>query len=96
MAIRSFGDQTTEKFFETGKVPKGAGWVGVKDVVRRKLDMVHYAHVLTDLKVPPGNRLEALSGGLKGYHSIRINDQWRVVFKWGASGPEEVQVCDYH
>lgn len=96
MAIVSFADSATEKFFETGKVPKGAGWVGVKDVARRKLDMVHYAHVLTDLKVPPGNRLEALSGDLKGYHSIRINDQWRVVFKWGASGPEEVQVCDYH
>lgn len=96
MAIASFADSATEIFFETGKVARGAGWGSVKSVVQRKLDMVHYAHVLADLKSPPGNRLEALAGRLRGYHSIRINDQWRVVFKWAASGPEEVQVCDYH
>ena len=96
MAIASFADSATKMFFETGKVARGVGWGGVKNVVQRKLDMVHYAHILADLKSPPGNRLEALAGRLRGYHSIRINDQWRVVFKWGASGPEEVQVCDYH
>ena len=58
--------------------------------------MIHYAHVLMDLKVPPGNRLEALSGNLKGYHSIRINDQWRIVFKWTAAGATEVEIYDYH
>ncbi|NJL23890.1 MAG: plasmid maintenance system killer protein [Calothrix sp. SM1_5_4] len=96
MAICSFSDQATEQFFLTGKVQKGAGWIAVKSVVKRKLDMVHYAEILEDLKAPPGNRLEALSGGLRGYHSIRVNDQWRIVFRWIASGPAEVQVCDYH
>jgi len=96
MAICSFSDSTTKYFFETGKITKGTGWASIKSVVRRKLDMVHYAHVLEDLKSPPGNRLEALTGNLRGYHSIRVNDQWRLVFKWTASGPAEVQVCDYH
>lgn len=96
MAICSFSDSATEHFFETGKVAKGAGWATIKSVVRRKLDMVHYAYILDDLKSPPGNRLEALAGSLRGYHSIRVNDQWRIVFKWTASGPAEVQVCDYH
>lgn len=96
MAICSFSDTAAQHFFETGKVAKGAGWRAVRNVVQRKLDMVHYAHVLEDLKSPPGNRLEALSGNLRGYHSIRINDQWRIIFKWTASGPEEVRVCDYH
>lgn len=96
MAIYSFADPATEQFFLNGKVQKGAGWIAVKSVVKRKLDIIHYAEVLGDLKAPPGNRLEALSGSLQGYHSIRVNDQWRVVFKWTASGPAEVQVCDYH
>ena len=96
MAIRSFSDSATATFFETGRVPKGTGWVSIKNVVRRKLDMVHYAHVLEDLKSPPGNRLEALVGNLRGYHSIRINDQWRVVLKWTTAGPVDVRVCDYH
>jgi proteic killer suppression protein len=96
MAIVSFADSGTESFFETGKAAKAVGWVSVKAVVKRKLDMLHYAHVLADLKAPPGNRLETLSGDLRGYHSIRVNDQWRIVFKWGALGPEEVRVCDYH
>lgn len=96
MAISSFSDPATKHFFETGKVAKGAGWGAVRNVVRRKLDMIHYAHELGDLKMPPGNRLEALSGDLRGYHSIRVNDQWRVVFRWMASGPAEVRVCDYH
>lgn len=96
MAICSFSDKATEQFFMMGKVAKSAGWLSVKKVVKRKLDMVHYAQILEDLKAPPGNRLEALSGSLAGYHSIRVNDQWRVVFKWTVSGPAEVQVCDYH
>jgi len=96
VAIRSFSDFATETFFQTGKIPKGIGWVAVKAVVRRKLDMVDYAYVLEDLKAPPGNRLEALSGDLSGYHSIRVNDQWRIVFRWTIAGPVEVQVCDYH
>jgi len=58
--------------------------------------MVHYAFKLSDLRSPPGNRLEALKGRLDGYYSIRINDQWRVVFEWTAQGPSRVRVTDYH
>lgn len=96
MAIQSFGDKDTQQFFETGKVGRSAGWVGVKSVVRRKLDMIHYAGRLEDLRSPPGNRLEALAGDLKGFYSIRINEQWRIVFRWSAAGPIDVRICDYH
>lgn len=58
--------------------------------------MLDYADVLTDLATPPGNRLEALKGDLRGLHSIRVNDQWRIVFRWAAAGPSEVDVRDYH
>jgi toxin HigB-1 len=68
----------------------------VQKVARRKLDMVNAAAILDDLKVPPGNRLEALKGDLKGYHSIRINDQWRVVFRWKDGLAHEVRITDYH
>lgn len=77
-------------------MPKAVGWVGVAKVAARKLDMLDYAHELTDLASPPGNRLEALKGDLAGYHSIRINNQWRVVFRWTGSGPADVDIRDYH
>jgi toxin HigB-1 len=96
MAIQSFSDHATEVFFKTGSVPKGCGWANVKNVAARKLDMIEYANVLSDLKSPPGNRLELLTGNLAGLHSIRINDQWRFVFRWGPAGPQEVRICDYH
>jgi len=95
MTIQSFGDSATEKFFKTGK-PGKSGWSNVKDVAQRKLDMIHYAAILSDLKSPPGNKLEELKGDWVGYHSIRINDQWRVVFKWSNLGPSEVSITDYH
>jgi proteic killer suppression protein len=96
MAIESFGDRATERFFVTGRVGPGIGWASVRTIARRKLDMLHYAFKLSDLKSPPGNRLEALKGRLEGSHSIRINDQWRVVFVWTAEGPSRVRVVDYH
>ena len=96
MAIVSFGDKATEDFFIHARVSKKAGWMAVAGVAKRKLDMIHYAHRLTDLKVPPGNKLEALSGNLRGYQSIRINDQWRVILKWAQAGVAEVKICDYH
>jgi len=96
MAIRSFADPATEPFFYTGRIAKSAGWRGVASIARRKLDMLHYAKELSDLRSPPGNRLEALTGNSKGCHSIRINDQWRIVFRWTSSGPEEVRIVDYH
>lgn len=68
----------------------------VKRVARRKLLYLHDAADLLDLRVPPGNRLELLKGKLKGYYSIRINDQWRVVFRWQEGNACDVQVVDYH
>ena len=96
VAIQSFASPAVERFFRDGRRVKGAGWVEVAGVAARKLDMVDYAAVLTDLASPPGNRLEALKGHLRGFHSIRINDQWRVVFRWTDSGPAEVDIRDYH
>lgn len=96
MAIQSFRDSESRKFFETGKAGKGTKWANLKQIVARKLDMLDYASTLQDLQSPPGNRLEVLSGDLLGYHSVRINDQWRVVFRWTERGPENVAVTDYH
>jgi toxin HigB-1 len=96
MAIQSFADDDVESFFIAGVVPKKAGWFGVATVAKRKLDMLDYAHRLDDLRSPPGNRLEALKHNLAGFHSVRINDQWRVVFRWTDSGPAEVDIVDYH
>jgi proteic killer suppression protein len=96
VAIRSFADRATEKFFISGRVVAGVGWASVRDVAKRKLDMLHYAMTLADLRNPPGNRLEALRGRLRGAYSVRINDQWRVVFEWTADGPSRVKITDYH
>ena len=96
MAIQSFSDKVTQSFFVTGTVKKGVGWGSISRIAKRKLDILHYAIELGDLKAPPGNKLEFLKGNLKGHYSIRINDQWRVVFKWAESGPYDVQITDYH
>lgn len=68
----------------------------LRRVARRKVLYLHDAAELTDLRVPPGNRLEALKGRWRGYFSIRVNDQWRVVFRWQAGNAADVQVVDYH
>ena len=96
MAILSFSSKETEQFYKTGKTSKKAGWINIKSVALRKLDMIEYAHKIEDLKAPPNNRLEKLSGDLKDFHSIRINDQWRIIFKWTEQGAQEVQIMDYH
>jgi proteic killer suppression protein len=96
VAIQSFANPVVEAFFRDGRVPRRAGWAGVSRIVKRKLDMLDYADRMTDMASPPGNRLEALGGDLRGLHSIRVNKQWRVVFRWTASGPTEVDVRDYH
>ena len=96
MAIRDFASRSIEAFFRDGVVPRGAGWAGVERVAARKLDLLDYAERLGDLASPPGNRLEALKGPWAGRHSIRINDQWRVVFRWTPSGPSDVDIVDYH
>ena len=96
MAIQSFADPSVERFFKEGRLSKGVGWASVKKIAARKLDVLDYVEALSDLASPPGNRLEALKGDLKGLHSIRINDQWRVVFRWTDAGPVEVDIRDYH
>ncbi|MCE9638290.1 MAG: type II toxin-antitoxin system RelE/ParE family toxin [Planctomycetes bacterium] len=96
MAIQSFASQDVERFFRDGRTPRRAGWANVSRIAARKLDLLDYAAALTDLNAPPGNRLEALKGDLRGLHSIRVNDQWRIVFRWTPSGPAEVDVRDYH
>jgi proteic killer suppression protein len=92
--IRSFADRATEQLFRNGECI--AQWRAFKAVALRKLDMVDAATRLEDLKSPPGNRLEALKGDRKGQHSIRINQQWRICFRWSAEGPEAVEIVDYH
>ena len=96
MAIRSFASRKVERFFLEGQLPRTASWAGVAQVAARKLDMLDYAQALRDLAAPPGNRLEALKGDLAGFHSIRVNDQWRIIFRWTDSGPAEVDIRDYH
>ena len=95
--IASFGDRATEDLYH-GRKSKAARQVpsDIVSVALRKLDMINAAQVLQDLASPPGNRLEALRGQLKGYHSIRINDQWRVVFRWAAGEAHGVRIADYH
>ena len=95
--ILEFGDQTTADIFH-GENTKAARRIPpvVWKVARRKLDMLNAAHALQDVAVPPGNRLEALRGTLAGFHSIRINDQFRIVFQWKDGNAHDVRITDYH
>lgn len=96
MAIQSFAQPHIEEFFRHGRMKRGLGWAIVAKVATRKLDMLDYAAKLDDLRAPPGNRLEALRGDRAGFHSVRINAQWRVVFRWTSEGPTDVDIVDYH
>ena len=91
--IRSFGDRRTEALFSDEFV---RDFQGIARRAKRKLEAVNAASRLEDLTIPPSNRLEKLKGDLKDFHSIRINDQWRVIFKWIDGEPHEVQIVDYH
>jgi toxin HigB-1 len=91
--IRSFGDKLTEALFRDERVRQFAGFARV---AKRKLEAVNAASRLDDLTIPPSNRLEKLKGNLKDLHSIRINDQWRIVFKWINGEAHEVRIVDYH
>ena len=91
--IRSFGDKRTEALFRDERVPQ---FTGIARVAKRKLEAVNAANRLEDLAVPPSNRLEKLKGDLRDFHSIRVNDQWRVIFKWIRGEPYEVRIVDYH
>jgi toxin HigB-1 len=91
--IISFKCRDTQKLFDGIRVK---GWVNIETVALRKLAMLNRAADLSDLKIPPQNKLEALKKDRKGQHSIRINDQWRVCFEWTQSGPAQVEIVDYH
>ena len=91
--IVSFGDKDTELLAAGVRARR---FVSFEAVARRNLRQLEIAGRLDDLKVPPGNRLEALKGNRKGQMSIRINDQWRVCFRWTEAGPVDVEIVDYH
>ncbi len=93
--IKSFRGALAELILQQRRVPKGFP-TDIAKVARRKLVQLNNAAVLGDLTAPPGNRLEALRGDLAGRHSIRINDQWWIVFRWTNEGPEQVEIVDYH
>ncbi|WP_307497662.1 type II toxin-antitoxin system RelE/ParE family toxin [Arthrobacter woluwensis] len=92
--IRSFRDSATGRLWRRERVPSIDS--RIHRVALRKLRQLGAAESLADLRVPPGNRLEALAGERAGQHSIRINDQWRICFQWTDAGPEEVEIVDYH
>jgi proteic killer suppression protein len=91
--VQSFANSDTEELFRT---EKNRRFASIARVALRKLIQLNNAGKLGDLTVPPGNRLEALKGSLAGYHSIRVNDQWRIVFRWTTRGPAGVAIADYH
>jgi proteic killer suppression protein len=91
--IVSFRDAETEALANGRRVQR---FTSIESAARRKLRQLQIAGRLDDLRVPPGNRLERLKGDRVGQHSIRVNDQFRVCFRWTAAGPEDVEIVDYH
>jgi toxin HigB-1 len=91
--IRSFRSKDTAKLFDDRTV---RAFAAIERLARRKLLLLHGARSLDDLRVPPGNRLELLRGGRAGQHSIRINDQWRICFRWDKGDAFDVEIVDYH
>jgi proteic killer suppression protein len=94
MPIQSFRDEATAAVFDGWQVRTLSP--GIQGIARRKLAMIDAAQSLRDLSIPPANRLEALKGKRAGQYSIRINDQWRICFRWQAPDAFDVQICDYH
>jgi toxin HigB-1 len=95
--IASFGDKATEALFHgrSGRLIRRIP-ADIRGTAIRKLDMINAAAQLVDLRAPPANRLEALKGDRKGFHSIRVNDQWRIVFRWRDVDAFDVSIVDYH
>ncbi len=93
--IRNFKGKFAASVFLERRAPKGFP-PDLLGVTRRKLVQLNAAAMLVDLRIPPGNRLEALRGDLAGYNSIRINDQWRIIFRWHDSAAFDVEIVDYH
>ena len=92
--IVSFGSKETRKIWEGERI-KGLA-TELQGKARRKLRMINNSQDIADLQVPPSNKLEKLKGNLKGFYSIRINDQWRIIFKWNNGNASEVEIIDYH
>jgi len=92
--IKSFGNSETEEVWNGNRVKKLP--IEIQNIGRRKLRMINNSVDIADLRIPPANRLEKLSGKLKEYYSIRINDQWRIIFKWNNGNAFEVKIIDYH
>lgn len=92
--IRSFGSKDTERIWNEQYVK--AIDRTVQRATLRKLELIHAAVVIEDLRIPPGNRLEQLKGDRKGQHSIRVNDRWRICFIWNKGGAQDVELVDYH
>jgi toxin HigB-1 len=92
--IISFGSKDTERVWSGERIKNLS--LGIQETARRKLRMINNSVDLADLRIPPANRLEKLSGKLKEFYSIRINDQWRIIFKWSAGNATEVKIIDYH
>jgi toxin HigB-1 len=92
--IISFGNTQTEQVWLGNRVKKLP--VEIQNIGRRKLRMINNSVDIADLRIPPANRLEKLAGKLNGFYSIRINDQWRIIFKWNSGNAFEVEIIDYH
>ena len=92
--IISFGNSETEKIWNGEREKKLP--IHIQHIARRKLRMLNNSVVISDLRIPPANRLEKLTGKLKDFYSIRINNQWRIIFKWNAGNAFEVEIIDYH
>jgi proteic killer suppression protein len=93
--IKTFADKSTKEFWDTGK-SRGMPPANLRDVTKKKLAMIHSAGKLEDLRIPPGNKLEALHRDREGQHSIRVNDQFRVCFVWRNGDAYDVEITDYH
>lgn len=95
--IASFGDRATEDLFHNRPSSRALRFPrDVADAALVKMDVLNGAASMLDLRSPPGNRLEALKGDLKGFHSIHVNDQWRLVFRWEGNDAHNVRLVDYH
>ncbi len=92
--ITSFGSRDTKKIWDGERV-KGFA-TELQEIARRKLRMLNNSQNIADLQIPPSNRLEKLKGNLRNFHSIRINDQWRIIFKWDKGNASEVEILNYH
>ncbi|MCR9103246.1 MAG: type II toxin-antitoxin system RelE/ParE family toxin [bacterium] len=92
--IISFGSKDTERIWDGIRVKKIP--LEIQNIGRRKLRMLNNAQNINDLRIPPSNRLEKLIGNLNGFYSIRINRQWRIIFKWDSGNVSEVEIIDYH